>query len=146
MRLFIAALLVLPLPALGAEYAHCYAGPAPEDAKVFDGPNPLDGFGDTLGVAAIRHACGADTTIEKEALAVALEGAQCSETSQIATRTIEMMTTESSALAVGYQAQLGLDDAGFETFCAAIEPCMMAEGDENFAPACFESISKALGG
>ena len=146
MRLFIAALVVLPLPALGAEYAHCYAGPAPEDAKVFDGPNPLDGFGDTLGVAAIRHACGADTTIEKGVLAAALEGAQCSETSQIAARTVEMMSAESGALAVGYQAQLGLDDVGFEAFCTAIEPCMMAEGDQYFEPACFESISKALGG
>lgn len=145
MRLFIAALMLLPLPALGAEYAHCYVGDVPEDAKVSDGPNPLDGFGNTLGVAAIRNACGADTTIEKGALASALEGAQCSDTSPISTRTVEMMSTESDVLAAGYQSQLGLDEAGFQSFCTAIEPCMMMEGDDAFTPACFEAIEKALG-
>ncbi len=145
MRLFIAAFLLLPLPVLGAEYAHCYVGDVPEDAKVSEGANPLDGFGDTLGVAAIRHACGADTTAEKGALAGALEGAQCSETSPISTRTIEMMSAEASVLAAGYQSQLELDDAGFASFCAAIEPCKMADGDEHFGPACFEAIEKALG-
>lgn len=146
MRLFIAALLILPLPALGAEYSHCYVGDVPEDAKVSEGPNPLDGFGDTLGVSAIRHACGADTTNEKAAMAGSLETAQCTETSPISSRTIEMMSAESEVLAAGYQSQLGMDAAGFETFCAAIEPCMMEEGDEFFAPACFEAIEKALGG
>jgi len=146
MRLVIAALVLLPLPALGAEYAHCYVGNAPEGAKVFEGSNPLDGFGNTLGVASIRNACGADTTVEKGVLAMALEGAQCSETSPIATRTIEMITAESETLAVGYQAQLGLDDVGFAAFCTAIEPCEMAEGDTHYTPACFESIEKALGG
>ena len=146
MRLIIAALLVLPLPALGAEYAHCYVGDAPEGAKVAEGPNPLDGFGDTLSVASIRNACGADTTIEKSVLAGELERAQCSDTSPIATRTIEMITAESDVLAVGYQAQLGMDDVGFANFCMAIEPCVLAEGDTHYGPACFESISKALGG
>ncbi|MDA8585210.1 hypothetical protein N9L47_02965 [Rhodobacteraceae bacterium] len=145
MRLFTAmALLLLPMPVMGQEFAHCYVGEPPEDAKISEESNPLDGFGNTFGVAAIRHACGKNTDADKVMLQARLEGAMCTDTSEVSTRTVEMMTAESSTLAANYQTQLGMDEAGFETFCAALEPCEPVEGT-GFTPACFEAIETALG-
>ena len=145
-RLLMALGVVFAAPLQAAEYMYCYVGEAPEDAKVSTAsPPPMEAFSEYLGVAAIRHACGADTMIDRKLMQRELETAECSETSEIALYAGELMSTPSDALADIYAQQLKMDAEGFAAFCASLSSCE-PDADTAYAPDCFEALKQALGG
>ena len=108
-------------------------------------PPPMENFADYLGVAAIRHACGADTTIDRLLLERELVSAQCSETSEAANYAGTLLGTPTEVLSAQYARTLKMDAAGFETFCAALGACEPTEADA-YDPSCEDALRNALGG
>lgn len=145
-RILMIASLVCAGPVTAAEYMYCYVAEAPADAKVSTvSPPPMEAFSEYLGVAAIRHACGTDTTIDRQLMQRELETAECSETSEIALYAGELMSTPSQALADIYSKQLKMDADGFAALCASLSSCE-PDAETAYASACFEALKTAVGG
>lgn len=146
MRKFALAFMVMAAPAQAAEWAHCYTGEAPEDAKLStQSPPPMEKFAEYLGIAAIRHACDADTTLDRTLMEQELKSAECSSMSEIAEYAGVLMSTPVDVLSNQYAQQLNMTAEEFQTFCASLSACEPDETDA-YGPDCAAALQKAIGG
>ncbi len=128
-------------PVSAAEFMHCYLREAPDDAPISSEFN-VSGLVDALPIAALKHACGAETGPDKALLESIVSAGKCSPESEISGYVAETFEFSPEELAADMISQSSPEV--FADVCEAVSIC--TPGDAGYDEACNAAIDSAMGG